>query len=69
MILEVGVGLIAVCLPSIWLVFTSAAPEAFLQSDRSVVSLASLHSKPSEKTQEPSSNKVLQSSKTNSSIA
>lgn len=41
MVLEIGVGLVAVCLPSIWMVFSTMAPEAFLRSVHSLVSLAS----------------------------
>jgi hypothetical protein len=38
------VSIVAINLPSIWLVFTSVAPEAILRSIRSVVSLASIRS-------------------------
>ncbi|KAG6254026.1 hypothetical protein E4U23_006918 [Claviceps purpurea] len=43
-ILEMGVGLVAVNLPSIWMVFASVAPDALLRSIRSVVSIASFRS-------------------------
>lgn len=40
-VLEMGVSLVAVSLPSIWLVFSSLAPEAIARSIRNVVSLGS----------------------------
>lgn len=43
-ILEMGISLVAVNLPSIWLLFTSTAPEAILRRTPSVVSLVSVAS-------------------------
>ncbi|PHH90975.1 hypothetical protein CDD83_2045 [Cordyceps sp. RAO-2017] len=51
-ILEMGIGLVAVNLPSIWMVFASVAPEAILRSIRSVVSLASIGSNGSKRSRE-----------------
>jgi hypothetical protein len=44
MILEIGIALVAVCLPSIWSVFTTIGPDKIMRSIRSVVSLASVRS-------------------------
>ena len=43
-VLEAGLGLIAVNLPSIWGLLTKVSPEAVLRSVRSLVSLGSRHS-------------------------
>lgn len=42
--LETGISLVAVNLPSLWLLFTSVTPEKVIRSIRSVLSLASLRS-------------------------
>ncbi|KUI67586.1 hypothetical protein VM1G_02813 [Cytospora mali] len=42
--LEIGISLVAVNLPSLWLLFTSISPEKVARSIRSVLSLASLRS-------------------------
>ncbi|KAK2603571.1 hypothetical protein QQS21_004251 [Conoideocrella luteorostrata] len=44
-VLEMGVSLVAINLPSIWLVFASVAPDAILRSICSAVSLASIRSR------------------------
>lgn len=51
MVLEIGVAVVAVCLPSIWMVFATMAPEAFLRSVHSLVSLASAGSRHSKDSQ------------------
>ncbi|KAF2151498.1 hypothetical protein K461DRAFT_174154 [Myriangium duriaei CBS 260.36] len=42
--LELGISLVAVNLPSLWLLFTSTVPEQALRSIRSVLSISSLRS-------------------------
>lgn len=42
--LETGISLVAVNLPSLWLLFTSVTPEKVIRSIRSVLSLGSLRS-------------------------
>lgn len=51
MVLEIGVAVVAVCLPSIWMVFATMAPEALLHSVHSLVSLASAGSRHSKDSQ------------------
>lgn len=69
-----GVSVVAVNLPSIWLVFTSVAPDAILRSIRSVVSLASIPSRGSRGSKSPkgsrrqSNAEQLKSSMSTSSI-
>lgn len=60
-------GIIAVCIPSVWMVVVSKAPEAFLRSAQSVISLASLGSRQSRKSQERLPSKTLQSNASNAS--
>lgn len=67
MVLELGIGIIAICLPSIWMVVISKAPEAFLRSVDSLVSLASLGSRHSKRSQDHLPSKTLQSNASNSS--
>ncbi|KAG5982345.1 hypothetical protein E4U55_002036 [Claviceps digitariae] len=67
-ILEMGVGLVAVNLPSIWMVFTSVAPDALLRSIRSVVSLASFRSSRSRSFRERHNPEPLKSSASFSSV-
>lgn len=43
--LEIGISLIAVNLPSLWMLFTSVTPEKVIRSIRSVISLGSLRSR------------------------
>ncbi|OAA44135.1 hypothetical protein NOR_03863 [Metarhizium rileyi] len=69
MILEIGVGLIAICLPSIWMVFASIVPEVFLRSVHSVLSLVTLASRRSKDSQERSRTTAVKPGTPNSSIA
>lgn len=64
MVLELGIAIIAVCLPSIWMVLASKTPEAFL---RSVHSLVSLDSRNSKRSQEHLPSETLQSNASTSS--
>lgn len=69
---EMGVSVICINLPSIWMVFASVAPEAILHSVRSVVSLASIGSRGSGRSKasrDPSNLERLKSSTSTSSIA
>ncbi|KAG6012123.1 hypothetical protein E4U43_007934, partial [Claviceps pusilla] len=66
--LEMGVGLVAVNLPSIWMVFTSVAPDALLRSIRSVVSLASFRSGRSRSSKERSNPEPLKSASCSSVV-
>ena len=68
-ILEMGISIVAVSLPSIWMVFASIAPDAILRSIRSVVSLASMRSGSSRRSRERSNAEHLKSHPSNSSIA
>ncbi|KAG6006827.1 hypothetical protein E4U21_006634 [Claviceps maximensis] len=68
-ILEMGCGLVAVNLPSIWMVFTSVAPDALLRSIRSVVSLASFRSSRSRSSKERPNPEPLKSVASCSSVA
>ncbi|KAG6092460.1 hypothetical protein E4U30_005400 [Claviceps sp. LM220 group G6] len=68
MILEMGVGLVAVNLPSIWMVFASVAPDALLRSIRSVVSIASFRSGRSRSSRERHDPEPLGSSASSSSV-
>ena len=67
MVLELGIGIIAICLPSICMVIVAKAPEAFLRSVNSLVSLASLGSRHSKRSQEHPPSKTLQSNASASS--
>ncbi|KAG6044939.1 hypothetical protein E4U39_002877 [Claviceps sp. Clav50 group G5] len=67
-ILEMGVGLVAVNLPSIWMVFASVAPDALLRSIRSVVSIASFRSGRSRSSRERHDPEPLGSSTSSSSV-
>ncbi|KAG6058904.1 hypothetical protein E4U17_007332 [Claviceps sp. LM77 group G4] len=67
-ILEMGVGLVAVNLPSIWMVFASVAPDALLRSIRSVVSIASFRSGRSRSSRERHDPEPLGSSASSSSV-
>lgn len=66
-VLEIGVSMVAICLPSIWMVMATKAPEAFLRSVNSIVSLASIGSKNSKGSQERPQPKTLQSNASTSS--
>ncbi|KAG5993571.1 hypothetical protein E4U52_001823 [Claviceps spartinae] len=68
MILEMGVGLVAVNLPSIWMVFASVAPDALLRSICSVVSIASFRSGRSRSSRERHDPEPLGSSASSSSV-
>lgn len=63
-----GVGLVAVNLPSIWMVFASVAPDALLRSIRSVVSIASFRSGRSRSSRERHEPEPLGSRASSSSI-
>ncbi|KAG5920398.1 hypothetical protein E4U61_007921 [Claviceps capensis] len=67
-ILEMGVGLVAVNLPSIWMVFASVAPDVLLRSIRSVVSIASFRSGRSRSSRERHEPEPLGSSASSSSV-
>ncbi|KJZ72069.1 hypothetical protein HIM_08524 [Hirsutella minnesotensis 3608] len=67
-ILEMGISLVAVNLPSIWMVFSSVAPEAILRSIRSVISLVSIGSIGSKQSRDIDQEQ-LKLNKTPSSIA
>lgn len=67
MVLEVGIGIIAICLPSIWMVVVAKAPEAFLRSVHSLVSLASIGTRGSKESRDRSQPKTLQSNASTSS--
>jgi hypothetical protein len=67
MVLDLGVGIIAICLPSIWMVIVAKAPETFLRSVDSLVSLVSFGSRHSKRLEEDLPPKTLQSNASTSS--
>jgi hypothetical protein len=72
MLFEAGISLVAVNLPSIWLLFATTAPETVLRSVHSLVSLASTGeraSKASKTSQYPKSTDFQRSSNSVSSAA